>query len=79
MNAVDVPKSAVRLAFMEATQDAVVARIRHSYGPACSRDLACRTCAMWVWTQGVLASWWRADIGADDLQAALLWLRGGAR
>jgi hypothetical protein len=72
----DVDRSAVSLAFREAILDCQTARIRHARGPHCTHDLRCPVCSGLVWAEDVFRHWWRLDIGADDLQAAIFFLRG---
>ena len=74
MNAPDVDGAAVRLAFHEASQDTVTARIRHAFGRGCT-GVDCETCRSLRWAESVFRSWNAADIGADDLEAAIYLLR----
>ena len=72
----DVPKSAVRYAMREAASDCAVLRIAHARSGDCDGTLRCPRCAGLVWAREVFAHWEELSIGADDLEAAVLLLRG---
>ena len=72
--ALDIPGAVVGMAFAEAVADLALLRVRHVEARGCGG--ACQTDLLLTWAASVFEHWSEDQIGADDLAAAVMILRG---
>ena len=76
LRACDIPGAVVGMAFREARDDCALLRVRHVEARGCGG--MCTVDLLLTWAFGVFDRWSAPDIGADDLQAAVMILRSMA-